>query len=70
MAIAMEVEDMDIVTAEEVTDIVTEAMVIVTDSRESQPRRKEKSSVRNFTLTGMTTKKMRSSTSPPSGSMR
>ena len=70
MAIVMGVEDMDIVTAEEVTDTVTEAMVIVTDSRESQQRRKEKSSVRNSTLTGMTTKTMPRSTSPPSGSMR
>ena len=61
MATVMEVEDMD---------IVMEDMVIVMDSRESQLRRKEKSSVRNFTPTGMTTRKMRSPTSPPSGSMR
>ena len=70
MAIAMAVEDMDIVM--EVVDmvIVMEDMAIAMDNRESQQRRKEKSSVRNFTLTGMTTRKMRRSTSLPSGSMR
>ena len=86
MAIAMEVvdtdtdivmEDMD--TAMEVVDtdtvmvdmvIVMEDMVIVMDNRGSQQRRKEKSSERNFTPTGMTTRKMRRATSLPSGSMR
>ena len=61
MAIVMEVEDMD---------IVMEDMVTAMDIRESQQRRKEKSSVRNFTPTGMTTRKMRRATSLPSGSMR
>lgn len=70
MAIVMGVEDMDIVM--EVVDMATvmEDMDIAMDNRESQQRRKEKSSVRNFTLTGMTTRKMRSPTSPLSGSMR
>jgi len=52
MGIAMEdtdtvMEDMD--TAMEDTDTVTEV-------KESQQKRKEKSSARSFTLTGMTTK--------------
>ena len=63
MAIAMEVEAMDTVTVAEVMDTVT-------DNRESQQRKKGKSSVRNFTLTGMTMKKMPNSTSLLSGSMR
>ena len=72
MATAMEAEDMAIVTEAEDMDTAMEAedMATVTDIRESQQRRKEKSSVRNFTPTGMTTRRMRRSTSLPSGSMR
>ena len=70
MAIVMGVEDMDIVMEVVDTATVMEDMDIAMDNRESQQRRKEKSSVRNSTLTGMTTKTMPRSTSPPSGSMR
>ena len=70
--IVTEVEDMAIVTGVEDMDIVmeVEAMDTVTAIRESQQRRKEKSSVRNSTPTGMTTKMMRSPTSLLSGSMQ
>ena len=72
MGIAMEAEDMAMLMEAEAMVIVTEVadMDIVTEVRESQRRRRGKSSARNFTLTGMTTRKMRSPTSPPSGSMR
>ena len=61
---------MDTATVVEAMDTVTVVMDTATDNRKSQQRRKEKSSVRNFTLTGMTTKKMPRPTSLLSGSMR
>ena len=59
MGIAMEdtdtvMEDMD--TAMEDTDTATEDTDTATEVKGSQQKRKEKSSARSFTLTGMTTK--------------
>ena len=60
----------DMVILMEDTAILMEDMVTLMEDRGSQQRRKEKSSVRNFTLTGMTTKRMPRPTSLLSGSMR
>ena len=60
----------DMVILMEDTAILMEDMATLMEGRGSQQRRKEKSSVRNFTLTGMTTKRMPRPTSLLSGSMR
>ena len=60
----------DMVILMEDTAILMEDMVTLMEDRGSQQRRKEKSSERSFTLTGMTMKKTTRGTPPPSGLMQ